>query len=413
MPQGVPAEWCSVYRPTVGGIPENYFIAAKNVNLGGGKRRKIRGRGATEREARARLAVNYAKYLREGEEGRPIRKVSTPASPSFEKRFYAWHDGIDVTSVSDVVRHKYLRAGQLHILPEFGHMPIASITRDDIKKFLNTTLPEKKNSKGGQLLSPSGRANVFKVLHQVLMDAFAQNLIATDPTFKIKRPKHEPKDEPVTMRAGQMSTLMRHLERDNHPDRARFLFQLLGLRQGERLGLEWSCISGLNKSSGMVTVRIKQQLHGGVKGAGYSLKPSTKTESSKRKLPIPEPWLSALRAYKAQQDEWKKSPDWSPLPQFADMVFLRKNGKLITTNNDTADWHKLLADYGYPDFRGHLNRHITASLLAQQNPPVKIDIVRQILGHGSAAMTWYYTATSTKEMVAPLEVYGEGLTLKK
>jgi integrase len=54
-----------------------------------------------------------------------------------------------------------------------------------------------------------------------------------------------------------------------------------------------------------------------------------------------------------------------------------------------------------------LNRHITATLLAQNG--VSAAIARKILGHSSEAMTYYYTAISTGSMAEPLAGYGEVL----
>ncbi len=62
-----------------------------------------------------------------------------------------------------------------------------------------------------------------------------------------------------------------------------------------------------------------------------------------------------------------------PRPDFADLVFLRPNGKFINQNDDNDDWHNLLTEYldeGEPRRRGHLNRHITATLLAENGVPI-------------------------------------------
>lgn len=160
-------------------------------------------------------------------------------------------------------------------------------------------------------------------------------------------------------------------------------------------------------------MRISQQLARYENGDGYYIKRRTKTRASTRVLPVPEPFLSALREYKKQQDAWKKTAEWNPDPQFADLIFTTKTGKPITMNRDNEDWHELLETYKYPYWRGHLNRHITATMLSKQNPPVPLAIVKEILGHNSEAMSHYYTEMDVSTMTKPLEDYGAWMVAQR
>ena len=125
-----------------------------------------------------------------------------------------------------------------------------------------------------------------------------------------------------------------------------------------------------------------------------------------RTIPIPEPFLTALRQHKRKMDEWKKAPKWKPQPEFADLVFLNEDGSLIKHNQDNLDWHAVLNHYRFNYWRAHLNRHITATLLADQQPPVSIGVVQSLLGNGEA-MTYYYARITNKAMKVPLDTYGE------
>jgi integrase len=171
--------------------------------------------------------------------------------------------------------------------------------------------------------------------------------------------------------------------------------------------LSWSQVKNLGKSNPRII--ISQQLARYQDGSGWYLK-RPKTPESVREIPLVEPFLSALRDYKKTQDIYKQSSDWNPGEGFEDLVFLKPNGSLITQNQDNTDWHTMLTEYlgeDDPKWRGHLNRHITATLLAQNG--VSAAIARRILGHSSEAMTYYYTSISTGSMAEPLAEYGQVL----
>ncbi len=90
-------------------------------------------------------------------------------------------------------------------------------------------------------------------------------------------------------------------------------------------------------------------------------------------------------------------------------MFLQPNGALITLNRDNDEWRALLKRLGLPHWRRHLNRHITATWLAEQQPPVHEGTVRSILGHESDAMGFYYARSTELQQAGPLRRYGESL----
>ena len=93
----------------------------------------------------------------------------------------------------------------------------------------------------------------------------------------------------------------------------------------------------------------------------------------------------------------------------SELVFLQPNGGLITLNRDNGEWKAVLERFGLPRWRGHLNRHITATWLAEQHPSVPEGTVRSILGHESEAMGFYYARSTELQQSEPLRRYGETL----
>ncbi|WP_280798271.1 tyrosine-type recombinase/integrase [Aurantimicrobium minutum] len=306
--------------------------------------------------------------------------------------------------MSETVRRKYKRNYELHILKELGDIPLVELTDTQLKKHFWETLVNKKNeTTGKELLGSSARRNIYKTLNSALKVAVKKGLIPLNPLELVKSPPMVRPEENVPQVAHKAQTLLVRMKQDDHPDYARFLLMFLGLRRSERLGLSWSNIKDLNgKEPKMV---INQQLARYEDGSGYYIKQRTKM-GNPRTIPIPEPFLSALRQHKKKMDAWKKASSWNPKPDFADLVFLQEDGSLITQNRDNLDWHAVLDHYRFNYWRGHLNRHITATLLADQQPPVSIGVVQTLLGNGEA-MAYYYARITNKAMKVPMANYGE------
>jgi integrase len=232
--------------------------------------------------------------------------------------------------------------------------------------------------------------------------------IIQSPLEGVKPPKREKKVLSLGDKIGKTQGLIKWMIVNEHPDYCRFLFQWLGLRRSERLGLQWSAVKNLNGKNPKIV--ISHQLARYADGGGYYLK-KPKTPSSIREIPLAEPFLSALKDWKKVQDEYKKSPKWKTQEQFSDLVFLTPTGGLITQNHDNEDWRKILSEYlgeDDPQWRGHLNRHVCATLLAQNG--VKESVAKKVLGHSSEAMTSYYTSVTTASLREPLAEYGKVLT---
>lgn len=400
----------TVYQIAQNGKPA--WRAAKSVTVEdpdtGGKRRvRITGTGLTQTVARQRLEENLEK-----------RKKNLSVSPGTTKTgktlykdwFYQWHGKISPERVSDVVRHKYKRFGEMYLLPHIGNIYVEDLDSEDLRQLVDFTWPSITKPNGYPVLSQSARINVYKVLQMTLREAVRTKKIniLQSPLEGVKPPVRDKKILSLGDKIGKTQGLIKWMIENQNPDYCRFLFQWLGLRRSERLGLQWSAIKNLNGKDPKIV--ISHQLARYADGSGYYLK-KPKTQSSVRTIPLEEPFLSALREWKKLQDKYKENPRWKSQEQFADLVFLTPTGGLITQNHDNEDWRKLLVAYtgeDDPQWRGHLNRHVCATLLAQNG--VKEAVAKKILGHSSEAMTSYYTSVTTESLREPLQSYGAVLT---
>lgn len=404
-------------------IPHVYYQAAQSVRTDDGKTKRVTGSSqVSARLAREALRKNLRKFYKlEFEPSPEVRqpRVELPKpAESTSGASYAgsvsafleeWLASLVYDGPSETVLRKYRGFLTQHVTPYIGDVPLAELNDKQLKVLFGETLVNKKKIVNGvetsqALLGDSARRNVFKVLNTALKYAVKRGDIPRNPLALLKAPRviRNP-DENVAQQAHVAMSLLKKMKDDQHEDYCRFLLQFLGLRRAERLGLTLSNIKDLTGKDPKLV--INQQLARYEDGSGWYIKPRTKM-GEPRTINVPQPFLGVLRAYVKERKAWAKQETWNPEPQFADLLFLKPNGALITLNRDNQDWHELLEHYGYEYWRAHLNRHITATLLADQQPPVSLAVVATLLGNGEAMAT-YYARVTNKQMKPPMQTYGE------
>ena len=150
---------------------------------------------------------------------------------------------------------------------------------------------------------------------------------------------------------------------------------LLGLRQGEALGLTWSDIDVEGKK-----IRVHNQIQ---KISGKRVFTSLKTDSSNRIVMIGDSTRLALEAHRliVQQMESKMGKSWIDM----DLVFPNKFGQPVQSKWDYQCWINVLASCQIPRRSLHNARHTAGTLLYSSG--ADIETIRRILGHSSIALT--------------------------
>jgi integrase len=150
---------------------------------------------------------------------------------------------------------------------------------------------------------------------------------------------------------------------------------LLGLRQGEALGLTWSDIDIEGKK-----IRVHNQIQ---KINGKRIFTSLKTDSSNRIVMIGDSTSLALEAHRVivQQMESKMGKSWIDM----DLVFPNKFGQPVQSKWDYQCWINVLASCHIPRRSLHNARHTAGTLLYSSG--ADIETIRRILGHSSIALT--------------------------
>lgn len=247
-------------------------------------------------------------------------------------------------------------------------------------------------------LSSTTARNAHAVLRKALNDAMTEGVAHRNAAELVKAP---PKAhyEATYLTATQGADLLRSVAHDPRAAIRWSLALLLGLRQGEALGLR---ASHVNLTSGTIAVewqlqRLDDPPRRGSKhvdlGNSYYLTPP-KTGSGARVLPLVEPLASMMRAY---------------LPTLPGPDAFVCGPGIVDERTDARAWKRVLREAGLPDVRLHSARHTTLTLLAQMGVP---EHVRQaIAGHASAEVLRVYTHADSDEVRQAISGLGEILTL--
>jgi len=409
---------------------------------------RITGSGATPKQALANLQKNYSAFL----EGVPDKLDRRSRRKTLDAYFEEWYEGLEFKQLSLRMRRKHKSNYRLYISEHLGHIPIRDLTYKQLNAFFWNTLPQltytKKIRKKKDLfeeellLAISTRKNIYTTLSKILNEAVRERIISSNPLngVAIPRPVRNETEDVISSTEDALA-LMLKLKKDKHPDYCRFLLQLLGIRKAERLGLTWDAVHLDIKDPYIFvskqldryeTPDLELKANKGKKRSdfpqGWFIKPHTKTKNS-RTIYLTEPFLSALREYRKTWESWNKEwktnrpeqlkthQEWEkngkkgeepkvyPPIGFEKSLFLRSNGTLIRLPDDNDDWHGILKHYNFKYWRGHLNRHITATMLADLVPPPSEMVVKSILGHNSTSMTYYYARQRANAQKPALSQY--------
>jgi integrase len=238
---------------------------------------------------------------------------------------------------------------------------------------------------------------------------------------------------------------MKWIRKNAPEDFCQYGLQFLGLRRAERLGLTWDKIEGLDTKNPKIVV--SQQLaryetpeypyilrkKKAIANQGWYIKEWTKTKKH-RTIPVPEEFATMLREHRkrwraekkiwsgperqeleAQYETWLNTgkrgnpPELDPPYDMGNLLFLHEDGSVITLNNDNEGWKKYLNLAGARQWRGHLNRHITATIFANLENPPSVQEMQDMLGHETTAMALYYAKIRERNLKTTLADYGKSL----
>ena len=346
-------------RQRADGTWEARFTLGTNPGTGKPLRKSIYGK--TQKEVRQKMQ----RALVEVDEGTYI----TPNKIAVRQWLEMWFAEY-LGAVKESTRIGYRQHMDNHIIPAIGAVRLSELTPAICQKFYNGLIHEKG-------LSAKTVKNIHGVLHHAIKQAMRLGYVRMNPTEACTLPRIETtKIEPLD--APEVKALIEALGDDIYSIIIKVdLFT--GLRSGEILGLQWSCVD-FDRG----TITVDKQLRHPKKGEAYRLD-SVKNDKPRNIQPAPFV-MQLLRQRKRQQAEERirAGAAWNDcgLP---DLVFTQENGKYVNANIVLRHLKAALKAAGLPDKRFHDLRHTYAVTSLQAGDDVKT--VQENLGHHTAAFT--------------------------
>ena len=332
------------------------------TNPGTGKPMRKSIYGKTQKEVRQKMQ----KALVEVDEG-----IYTEQSKITLKQWMETWLAEFTGTVKDSTRTSYRQHMNNHIIPALGAVKLSELTPTACQKFIN----DLSRVKG---LSAKTVKNVHGVLHHALKQAVRLGYMRMNPTEactlpRIEKAKIEPLDAP------EIKRLLDVLGDDVYSDVLRVDI-FTGMREGEILGLQWSCV---DFDRGTITIE-KQLSRPRVKGEEYRF---TSLKNDKPRTVQPAPFvMQILKRQRRRQAEQRIQAGgaWDDCG-FPDLVFTSETGKYLNYTIVLRHLKKALEVAGLPEKRFHDLRHTYAVSSLQAGDDVKT--VQENLGHHTAAFT--------------------------
>ena len=308
----------------------------------------------------------------------PIHSNST-----FHDFYSYWLFEIMKDEVSENTWNGYWLIARVHLLPYFSDHTINTISKEDIMQYYDDKL-ESGLSK-----------NTLRHHHANLTKAFSwaldQGLITINPAYKanrniLARGKHFVGNYLTPSELQECFQLFQGTKLELPV----LLGGLLGLRRSEICGLSWDCIDFHARS-----IEIRQVYVDTINQAGQSkclYKPTTKSESSHRTLPLSDFLIHKLRCWKQQQVFWQSKHADTYCQDHRGFVFLHENGDLITPHYISGTFSKILKRNHFKHIRFHDLRHSCATIM-MEDLHCDLPDIQSWLGHSDLSTTAIYLHT--------------------
>ena len=348
-----------------GGRPVVRYQLTVDVGIVDGKRKQLRKRYATERDARDALDEIRGEVAK----GTYVH----PSALTVEEACANWlmsRHGIKPKTKSGY-------EGVLApVRTELGHLPVQKLTRRDVNELvtrLRDGQVDRADSTKRRPWSARSCNYLLGTLSQVLDQLVNDGTLVRNIVAHVDRVAGRPKKF-ATYTPMQVERVLRAIREDRN--RHAWHLALSGLRRGEIGGLRWTNIDFKAKTLTIGPTRIS------VDGKAVE-QDEAKSEDSHRVLPIPDPLLVELKAAKKRQASEKLTLGTA----YADLGYVVCNEAGQPYHPDTLSkmWANAVAAAGVPRIRLHDARHTCGTTMHLQGVPAAV--IAAWLGHADVAFT--------------------------
>lgn len=353
----------------------------------------------------ARYTLNGKRYTIYGKSLKEVEKKLRDAKYEIEHGIFAKPDKVTVDTwfntwmeeyQSNVIRETtaalYRSMYKHHIKDAIGSMKLQAVRPEHIQAIIN----QMKNDG----YAPSYVKRFRNVLSKMFKQAYQNDLVVRNPVEKTTSPKEAEKQPGGSHRGLTEKEQMDFLRyADEVEPQYADLFYLgfaTGMRIGELSALEWSEVdlTGLEVHVSGTMIKID--------GKEYRKGP-TKTDKSRRTIPLLPEIAKRLRKHKVRQAEYKMKigAEWTPIEGLEHLVFTTPVGRPLSRgviynaidriidviNHDermAAERENRKAAV-FEHFSSHTMRHTFATRALERGIPPKV--VQEYLGHAKIDTT--------------------------
>lgn len=324
-----------------------------------------------QRSITGKTQKEVAKKLKEATAAIDAGTYTAPSKMTVAQWLDIWQEEY-LGGVKPRTADSYRATIRTHLKPGLGAIRLETLAAHTIQSFYNSLSAPQGNR---EPLSPKTVKNIHGVLHKALQQAVANGYIRFNPTGPCVLPKIV-KKELKPLDESQLALFLKAI----HGHRYEELFTVTvftGMREGEVLGLQWSCV---DLSKGTVTINKQLQKVRGSKGE-YTLSPTKNGKA--RTLTLAPSVTAILKRVKKQQLENRLR--YGECWENSGFVFTDELGRHLKHQTVYLDFKKVVESIGCPSIRFHDLRHSYAVASIRSGDDIKT--VQENLGHATAAFT--------------------------
>jgi integrase len=254
-----------------------------------------------------------------------------------------------------------------YIIPEIGSVRLTRLRIEDVQRLHDALL---------QKVSGTTAQHAHGVLRNALQDALRWGRVGVNVASLVAAPSRSTGEQKALSPDDGRALLG---AAKGNPLEALYILAITsGLREGELLALRWKDVDLERRR-----LRVTATLASIEKGMKPVFSPSSERKNHARTIWLTDLAVQALEAHKTQQDSQREltGDRWVDYG----LVFTRELGHPISKNIIYRNFKPLLARAGLNDMRFHDLRHSAATLLLDDNVPVRL--VSEMLGHSDVATT--------------------------
>ena len=293
------------------------------------------------------------------------------------------YQSVELPLKAHATKESYKNFLETQIIPRWGHVSLSSIKSVEVESWLC-----KLRRKDGQKVSPATGAKIRNVMSALFSHAIRYDWASRNPITPVRTSAKRLRT-PDILSPEEFQALLQEL-----PQRERVMVLLAGatgLRRGELIALRWH---NVDFAGGVINVT--SSIWRNVEGP-------TKTEASRKPVPVPAPVLAELKA-------WRAATVYKADAEFL-FPSIQKNGEqplqpeMILKRRIRPVLRRLKID---KKIGWHSFRHGLATLLRQQGVDVKT--AQELLRHANCRITMdIYQQAVTDERRLAQNLAFEGL----